>query len=144
MPHHHTWHAEQEFAPGLLSARHARTFVADQLRTHRLDYLVEDATLVVSAEVGLVPSSQFAPAFALETLRRLVPGLTDVAVRMGERSLGVEASGDAAGNDRETVQERLRSTTRRLIHCAAAAKAGAAIDDPPMAASTLSAVLPSL
>ena len=48
MPHHHTWHAEQEFAPGLLSARHARTFVADQLRTHRLDYLVEDATLVVS------------------------------------------------------------------------------------------------
>lgn len=42
------WQAEQEFAPGLLSARHARSFVADQLGMHRLDYLADNATLVVS------------------------------------------------------------------------------------------------
>ena len=49
MPHHHSaWHAQQEFAPGKLSARHARAFVTDQLDLHRLEYLVDDATLVVS------------------------------------------------------------------------------------------------
>jgi anti-sigma regulatory factor (Ser/Thr protein kinase) len=48
MPLPPMWQAEQEFAPGLLSARHARTFVADQLGVHRLDHLVDDATLVVS------------------------------------------------------------------------------------------------
>ena len=48
MPHSPVWQAEQEFAPGLLSARHARAFVADQLRLHRLDYLIEDITLVAS------------------------------------------------------------------------------------------------
>lgn len=48
MPHPPAWHAEQEFAPGLLSACHARTFVSDQLGSHRLNYLIEDATLVVS------------------------------------------------------------------------------------------------
>ncbi len=48
MPHPPAWHAEQEFAPGKLSARHARAFITDQLDRHRLDHLVDDATLVVS------------------------------------------------------------------------------------------------